>query len=833
MPQPTARAETLSNVVPSTSAERDAVANHVHASAARQRWLWAGLGLSTLATLLLEILDTRLLSVVTWYHISFLAVSLAMLGMAAGAVRVFLGGDRFRGEAVLNALPRYAIWLAILIPVSHLLNLVVPVPLIRDLSFLRIASVALATTVLAIPFVVSGIVVTLALTRTGGRIGFLYAADLLGAAAGCLLVIALLNVLDLTSATFASGAVAALGAYCFEQYRGGTRGRTALLLVAGLTIAAVVNGVADPRLGVIFAKGRRIWPAQSWIEHTAWNTHSFVMFHREYEGGANYWAGGRGSDVFKTRSRWILIDGEAGTAITRWDGDPATLEWTAYDVTSAPYHLRRGNAAVIGVGGGRDLLSALWGRNATVTGIEINGILVDALEDRYRDFAKIADAKGVTIVHDEARSYLRRQDNQYDVLQMSLVDTWAATGAGAFTLTENGLYTRDGWRVFLNALTPTGVFSVSRWFSPGVYSETTRLLALGTSALLERGISKPADHLILLANGSVATLMVSPSPFTDQDRRVVSDILERFGFVLLAAPWQPPADERLRSITGSTSFDELGRTTTDDLFDFTPPSDARPFFFNMLKPAGFFETDRIPHGGVMEGNVRATATLIVLLVTASLLVAGIVVWPLIAAGRPDLPKGAFGWALVYFSMIGGGYMLIQIALLQRFSVFLGHPTYTFAIILFSMILATGIGSFFSERLDLSSRALWIIGPVIAVVILALTFLVGPVIERTGGLNLAGRSAVVLAFTTPLSIVLGFCFPIGMRLLGRVSDQAAAWMWGVNGGCGVLASILAVAISMWVGIHANLFAAAVVYALLLLPMRGLAMAAADHGMLNGK
>jgi hypothetical protein len=618
-----------------------------------------------------------------------------------------------------------------------------------------------------------------------------------------------------------AAAIAAAGAVCFAQAQEGRRGvRGSSVLAVVFALVAAVNGSSDRGIGVIYPKNQQLWLAQDRIDHAAWNTHSYVLIQKPIDGPAAFWAGGRGADRFRATIAWAAIDGEAGTPITAWKGDQASLQWTQYDLTATPYQLRHGRVAVIGVGGGRDILSAIWGGNTSITGIEINSVLVDALQHRYRDFARIALDPRVTLVHDEARSYLTRQPARFDVLQMSLVDTWAATGAGAFTLSENGLYTREGWRVFLNALTPTGVFSVSRWFSPAALSETTRLLALGAAALLDRGIATPRNHLLLLTRGGVATLMVSPSPFTDQDAATIQDLVAKYDFHLLVAPWTSAPDPRLQSIANATTMRDLLAATRDPVYDFTPPDDARPFFFNILKPRGLFASSTLPRGGVMWGNVRATATLMILLATAAVLVLAIVVWPLVSAGRPAMPPGAFAWALLYFGAIGAGYLYVQIALLQRFSVYLGHPTYTFAIILFTMILATGAGAFVSDRWSLSSRSVVLLGPAIAAVILLEAFLVPILVERSIHLYLPGRSAVVIASTVPLACLLGFCFPIGTRLLGRLSDQTTAWMWGVNGACGVLASILAVAVSMWVGINANLYIAAALYGTLFFSARGL-------------
>jgi hypothetical protein len=785
--------------------------------------LLAGLFLTTLATLMLEVLDTRLLSVITWYHLSFLAVSVAMLGMAAGAVLVFVGGRVFSPDNVARALPAAALLFAIALPVSHIGNLMTPFLTIYSGGPAELASVAFSTIVLTVPFVVSGVVVTLALTRTGGSIGRLYAADLAGAAGGCLAIVWLLERTDITSTAFAAGAFAAAGAWCFAR-AGRQRGVAALLCTAALGYAVVANVRSETPLGVIYPKSREQWLAKpDAIDVTAWNAHSYVVVGKASPHVPFLW--GPGADLppdLRTTLAWAVIDGEAGTTVTAWDGDPASLQWTTYDVTALPYRLRHGRVGVIGVGGGRDLLTAIGAGNPSVTGIEINKALLGLLQDRYRAVTKIADHPGVRLVHDEARSYLTRTTDRFDVLQMSLIDTWAATGAGAFTLTENGLYTREGWRVFLDALTPTGVFSVSRWFQAEIGSESTRLLALGVASLIDRGIAAPRQHLLLVTREHVATLLVSPSPFTTDDAAEVRRVAAAHGFTIRIAPWDTPAEnDPLAQIADATTLDTLTAAVRDPDFDYTPPTDARPFFFNMLKPWAVI-AGRTAARGVSSGNLLATRTLITLAVVATTMVGAIVLWPLLALGRPDLSPPIFRAALAYFAAIGLGFMFFQIAMLQRLSVYLGHPTYTFSIILFLMILAAGAGSALSERLDPARSPLAFRVPLaIAAAMLIELALLQPIVDATIGWPLSGRSAVVGALLVPVAIGLGCCFPIGMRLLGRHSDRVAAWMWGVNGACGVLASILAVMISMWIGIWANLILAAALYAAVPVMMRKLA------------
>ena len=220
----------------------------------------------------------------------------------------------------------------------------------------------------------------------------------------------------------------------------------------------------------------------------------------------------------------------------------------------------------------------------------------------------------------------------------------------------------------------------------------------------------------------------------------------------------------------------------------------------------------------MWGNIRATATLVLLFVIAVVLVAAIIIWPLLTSGRPQMPVRVFVSSLLYFCGIGVAFMLVQIAMLQRFSVFLGHPAHTFSVTLFAMILFAGLGSYLSDSvLPRLSRAQVILPALGSGVILGAAFFAGPLTHAFGGASLAVRITVVIAVLAPIATVLGFFFPMGLRAVGNLSPSATAWMWGVNGACGVLGSVLAVAVSMWVGINANLMAAAVIYAALAIPL----------------
>jgi hypothetical protein len=783
------------------------------------RWLGPGLFFATLATLLLETLNARLLSVLTWYHLSFFAVSLAMLGMAAGAVHVFLRPDRFAPQLAPRALARTTFLFALSIPLSHLFTLVIPFTPINGVTTMEVLPIAVFTVVLAVPFVLSGVLVTLALTRVGGPIGKVYAWDLVGAATGCLFVIVLLEQMNLSSTFFIAAAAAAVAAWCFHRGAGTPHAGRSLILAVTLASVAVINAVGFEQFQIVYPKNRQLWLQSSLNAIARWNSHSYVIVHRPGDSPAFMWGPAEGAGRFRTNTAWLVIDGEAGSPITEWDGRRESLQWVSYDVTTLPYFLRQnGDVGIVGVGGGRDVLSAIWAGSRSVLGVEVNRIMLDLHNGSHRNFSKIAMQPEVTLVHDDGRAYLTRTERRFDVLQISLVDTWASTGAGAFSLSENGLYTLEAWRVFLDRLTPGGVLSVSRWFDPDNVSETSRLVSLGIAALIDRGVERPRDHLVLAVRERVATLMVSSRPFTDADRLILESTRESRGYTLAVSPWAPSAGGPvIDRIAASTTMAELMDATADPMYDYRPPTDARPYYFNMLKPQALWSGVPLPQDGALGGNLRATLMLVVLLGVTTVLVGLIIVYPLITAGRPAMPLGRFALSMSYFAIIGFAFMLIQIAFLQRFAVYLGHPTYTLAVVLFSMLLCAGIGSVLSERLHVGERGLFRVVPVMVAIALVVTALVLPVVvANTITAGLAWRTVLVLAFTAPVATLLGFCFPIGARLIAG-TPAVTAWAWGLNGAFGVLASILAVGLSIWVGIDANFWVAAVLYLGLTVPM----------------
>lgn len=799
-----------------------------------QHKFYAGLFLVTACTLMLQLLQTRILSVVAWYHLAFFAISMAMFGLTAGAVFVYLRRDRFTERTLSFDLAHYSVTLALTIAVCLAMQMTLA-PVVA-LSFTAAWTWLQLALCIAAPFFVGGIVVSLALTRAPFPIGRVYAVDLAGAGVGCLGALLVLNLTDGPTGILWTAVIAAAAAMLFASASLGeaptekpffhaltTRRREILLALA---LVALANGATDYGLQPLIAKGM-VEGGDSYI-FREWNTFSRVTVEPERVGRPNLWGPSpliNRTDYFAMQ-RMMKMDGDAGTTAVLFDGEIAKVEFLKFDVTNIAYFLpNRERAAIIGVGGGRDVLSAATFGYRDITGVELNPLFVRLLtrERGFADFTNLSKLPGVRFFVDEGRSWFARSDEKFDVLQMSLIDTWAATGAGAFSLSENGIYTVQAWQIFLDRLSDRGVFTVSRWFDPEEPAETARLLGLAMAALLEKGVAEPGKHIVLVAQARIATILVSSKPFTADDLTVLTEVAKAYEHKILVSPGQTPSIPALERVLSARSTAELMARDPDSPYDVTPPTDDRPFFFNQVRLDKPWQALQIARskigshealGGVRDGNLVATATLLVLLIVALALVCATIVIPLRPAiadvGRPLAFAGS-----LYFALIGIGFMLAEIGLLQRTSVFLGHPVYSLSILLFTLILSTGSGSWLSERFQLRSRGVFSAWAIITGgFVIALPAVLERVLPQYDGATLAVRALLCVACMAPAGVLLGFAFPTGMRLISFVDRRPTPWFWGINGAAGVLASIFAIACSIAFGIAVTLYISGICYLLLL-------------------
>ena len=426
---------------------------------------------------------------------------------------------------------------------------------------------------------------------------------------------------------------------------------------------------------------------------------------------------------------------------------------------------------MIGTGGGRDLLSALVFGASSVDGVEINPIIVnDVMRDRFKDYSGGVYENPAVHVHvEDGRSFVRRSPEHYDIIQASLVDTWAATAAGAFTLTENSLYTVEAFGDYLDHLNDRGVLSISRWVFDGL-----RLISLAQEQCARRGWSA-ADRLAVIQHDSVATFLLKKTPFTAEERDHLAAVSRDLGFTILYLPGMPPPS------LGDNRDDYARLILAPDRnafyaaypFDVRPTTDDRPFFFHTtkLRNQTFIATilGLLGHPVVRPSNPGAWGTggltaLLVLLGISFGLVVLFIVGPLAVTARGALAPGWRRW-LAYFACLGGGFMLIEVALLQRFVLLLGHPVYSLTVTLLSLLLGTGVGSLLSRRVPPSGTRVAAGVACLAVAVFAFLW----------GSTLPALINVAIGWVLPvrLMVAVALMFPAGM-LMGIPCPREYAW-----------------------------------------------------------
>jgi hypothetical protein len=793
---------------------------------------YAGLFVVTLTTLMYEIVLTRIFSVAMWYHFAFVAISVALFGMTVGALIVHLRPQSFTDAKVKRQMWRFSLAYAASVAGAFCIQL--SIPFLPRMTMAGVSSVVLTCVVISVPFVFSGIVVALALTRFPGRVNRLYAADLVGASLGCVLLVVAFDWLDGPSLVIAIGALAAAGSLIFAIDAGLRGGKVlsvlVLVVLVGVTAAnSYRHSQGNPFIRILWAKETQD-PLHT---YDRWNAFSRITADGQRDDVGPPTGYGMSptlpTDIVLPQMP-MVIDGTAGTMITGYDGNEKTTDFLRYDITNLGYYALEeagfDRSAVIGVGGGRDVLSGLEFGADEVTGIEINGNILDLITDELGDYTNLEADPRVDLVNDEARSWLTRTDQRFDVIQISLIDTWAATSAGAFALTENSLYTTDAWDVFFDRLEPGGMLSVSRWFTttPGSEPyEALRTASLASEVLTRHGAEDPRDHVLIYEGApgpygaSAATILVSPEPFTDTQLATTAESAERLGFRPVLTPTEV-GDQRFADIVAPGGPD-AGLAQFDQ--DLSPPTDDRPFFFQMASLGTFLSGEGFSEDLVFRPVLVLGSLALAVLLLAAVCIGG----PLVHMGRRTRHAGMAPF-YVYFAGIGLGFLLVEFSQLQRLNTFLGHPTYALAVVLFSILLFSGIGSMLVEKVIDPGRPRSLLVPIGALlgIIVLFHFVTEPVTDAMAGGTTFERVGTAVALLAPLALAMGMPFAIGMGVAARRAGAPTAFLWGINGAMSVVASVFGALLAMFFGIDVTFGAGFVAYAVaalaLVLIVRGL-------------
>jgi len=782
-----------------------------------------GIFLISLATLLLELSLTRVMSVSLWYHFGFLVISTALLGFGmAGVVlaswkqlreKFFLGKTLSILCLLFGLVTVVSFWLLQKIPFN-------PFAVATDKRQLYIMPLYYLT--VTAPFFLSGLVISLLFTRISKNMARLYAFDLAGAALGCLLIVLTMPKLGGSGSVVMAAALGTLAAVPFSE-------KQPLKLIAALLAIAICafSFFSSTYLPVNISEGKfpKRWRTFTPI-YSAWNTFSMIDLYEIKPDSATGLGG----------SRRFIIDG--GTAATGMDNlrdgvDKHTAGADSNYLSAISYlHIQNPSVLDIGSGGGQEVLDALHNKAREVTCIEINPIITHLVKNEMNEYwGGLFNRPDVHLVTEEGRSFINRSHEQYDAIVSAHTISNAAVASGALSLSENFVLTKEAFQEYYDHLTPNGVIYFTR-----PESQLPRLFTTGREMLAENGLTDFAKHFYafrfppdagLQGKSFVGGFIVKKSAFTEKEINNIDSLILNMHSEIDGA-WKPL--EKLYS-----PFREIKNVygeilTTGNLNGFykrqtsqlKPATDDKPFFNQHVRWSSvrwqtirdvFSQDNPMAARMALENKPIAEVTLLLILAQSIILAVILILIPLFRYSKQGLQfRNKWRW-LGYFACLGLGFIMIEISFIQRFTLYLGQPVYTLAVIIAGLLLFTGIGSYASgmrnvDRNGLVKKFL----PALLVVLLLTSFITPIVFKSTIQWTLAVRVVLTLLLLAPMGILLGIPFPTGIKTVSIESEAFIPWAWGVNGFFTVIGSVGAVILGMMLGFKIVILLATVFYAM---------------------
>ncbi len=784
-----------------------------------------GIAIATVSAAALgyEILLMRLFSIAQWHHFAYMIISLALLGIGASGTALTLARKwlEARFDAVL---PAAAALFGLTSAAAFVLAQRVPFNPLELAWDARQPLYLLAMyLVLAVPFFFSGGFVGLALVRFRAEAGRIYRFDLVGAGAGALGIVIVLFVLPPSQCLRLIGALgfAAAVAASLDRRVGASRGRAVMLAACGVAVATAMPGDwLTPRLSPYkgLSQALRVPGTEVAVERssplgllTAVRSRHVPLRHAP---GLSL-----NNTAEPPQQIGVFTDGDALAAITRFDGDLEPLAYLDFQAQALPYHLlERPSVLLLGAGGGEGVLRALYHGARRIAVVELNAQKIDLVRHDFAAFAGgIYGREEVTVHIADARAFAGATDERYDLIALSL----PGSPAGIMALRVSTLYTVEAFADYLRRLAPGGLLAVTGPLALPPRA-SLKLVATAAAALERLGIGRPGDRLALIRGWDTATLLIKNGTLTPEDAAAVRAFSNARSFDVA---WLPglPADEanRFNVLAEAYLFDGAaallggGREAflRDYKFHVAPATDDRPYFFRFFRWSALPElVDLRGRGGnplIEWGYLILVGTLAQAVIASVLLV----VLPLAALKRESVGAAEGARVVVYFSALGLGFLFIEIAFIQRFTVFLGHPLYAAALVLSAFLVFAGLGSGWSSRLAArtsTSSAIALAGAGIAVVALIYLAALPGAFDALKPLPTWARFALAGALVAPLAFCMGMPFPLGLK---RLSDHAPGWIpwaWAINGCASVISAVLATVLAIHFGFGAVVGLAVALY-----------------------
>jgi predicted membrane-bound spermidine synthase len=717
--------------------------------------VYLGVFLVALSGLMFEIGLTRIFSATIWYHFAFVAISVALLGWGLGGL--LLQRLKRRWQPTLDGAALLSLAYAASIPLC--LFLIVRFPFRQELLPLYFLASLL-------PFLLGGMVLSAVFDIGRKNAPRLYFADLAGASLGALAVTFFLSWLGGEAAVLSVALAPAAAAVCFSRKRRGAAAVAVALLAAAVGLnetTGVFRIHSAPTKGMYQHLAAN--PGAK-VTQTGWNSYSRID---AVEGFA---------PPYLAR---LYIDSDAWTNVVRWDGLEESARPMRDWYRALPFRLtREPEVLVIGPGGGSDVLVSLGAGAKKVTAVELNPLMLRFVRHYGAEAGDLYDQPKVEVLLGEGRNYISRSDRKFGVILLGFVDSWASVSSGGLSLSENYLYTVEAFRAYYDHLTEDGMLVILRWDVDVPRLVTNSVALLGATAASSRILAlleeKPAP-----GDPPQMTFVLRKRPFTAEETRQVVEEWTAARPVVVPGHVDPPYDRLLSGAVSLRQFTAEARQRVDPVYD------DSPFYFATRRPIGLppFMTIALFawRGRPRSGSVRPYAA-----------------------------------SLGYFGCLGFGFIAVELALMQRLILLLGHPIFTLAALLATLLAFGGVGSFFSGRVPVRWACAFV-----GTLTLTYAFALPPLVEALLPLPLPARIALAVLIVAPLGFVMGMPFPQGLQLAGRGPMPAPPFYWGLNGIMSVVGSSATMLLAVTLGFRIAMLAGVASYALAAVASTELGMA----------
>ena len=773
-----------------------------------------------------EILLTRLFSIIQYHHFAYMIISLALLGYGVSGTLLTLFRERIQqnynvfyiGNILLFAISTLICFLA---TQSLAFN---AEQMLWDYSqSLRLFASYL---LLMLPFLFAANAIGLSLMNFGERIGSLYGADLLGAGIGSIAIIGLLFLLlpnQVLPMIAALGLLASLIA-CFELRC--CQSKLIIPIVISIVLLMLIPAQWTA-LEISPYKGlpQLLRVQDTKIVDTRSSPLGLIQVVESPSLPLRYAPGlSLNATTEPPAQLAVFVDGDGPSAITSRVEDVERLAYLDQQTSAAVFHLIEPESVLIlGAGTGNDVLQARYHKPTSIDAVELNPQVVELVSDKFSDYTgKLFQQPGINIYFDDARGFISKTDRKFDVIQLSLVDSHGASSSGLYALSENYLYTVEAIKQYLSHLQPGGILSITRWMQLPP-RDSLKLVATAIEALKQSGSTQIEQQLLLIRSWQTTTLLIKNTPVTPQEITKLQTFCKTLSFDTAYFPGTKASDPNQLNILREpylyqATKELLGDNPQDFLkqykFKITPATDNQPYFSNFFKWQLLPEILSLRESGGMPlmewGYVILIATLAQAMIASLLLI----LLPLFShKSRISDNNSPVVSNLLYFTALGLAFLFIEIAFMQKFTLYLHHPLYSIAVTLAAFLLFAGWGSTTSKQWQQKwgyIKTLKIAVSGIVLCGLVYIVLLDSLFTLTMGIPALLKIMITGLLIAPLAFCMGIPFPLALSFLNQHYSKLIPWAWGVNGCASVISAILAMLLAIHLGFNAVILCALLLY-----------------------